>query len=279
MSEIVERVEAQAVDLPGHQKMAEVGPGMVAARGARAIVLHRGRVLPVDLIAQIQPFPLEDILLIGYGLEEQKSKPVRKRRKAVGKQSSEVVHAEGLLSDNQLAGLADYPPEAWQYIRERLASKCPTLREKFNPNSRYLGYATGRADGAYVYVQRKRLRIDLGIPADRADELFELPTNAHAFRTSGRVSARARERLRAAAPSAIEPDGSAWPLLVGAERDPELLDVLLRYEATGAPPLLLLADLRPRGSTLVRSEPDAVEAFNRSGLDALVVGTHLYAAE
>jgi len=42
-----------------------------------------------------------------------------------------------------------------------------------NPNSRYLGYATGQADGAYIYVQRKRLRIDLKIPADRAEEITE----------------------------------------------------------------------------------------------------------
>lgn len=126
------------------------------------------------MIAQIQPFPLEDILLIGYRLKGPKSKlkPTLKRGKTMGKRSSEVVHAEGLLSEKQLAGLADYPPEAWKYIRERLASKFPTLREKFNPGRPYLGYATGRSDAAYVYVQKERLLIDLRISADRADEII-----------------------------------------------------------------------------------------------------------
>jgi predicted NodU family carbamoyl transferase len=72
----------------------------------------------------------------------------------------------------------------------------------------------------------------------------------------------------------VLPDGRAWPQVVEAELDPELHGLLGRVG--GDTPLLFLADLALRGSPLARSEAEAVEAFGRSGLDALVAGTRLY---
>jgi len=47
-------------------------------------------------------------------------------------------------------------------IRESLNEKISGLTEEFNKKSRYFGYWTGTdKDRAYIYVQKKRLRIDL----------------------------------------------------------------------------------------------------------------------
>jgi predicted NodU family carbamoyl transferase len=63
---------------------------------------------------------------------------------------------------------------------------------------------------------------------------------------------------------------------VDAALDPELHGLLSRVEGSCGAPLLWLTDLALRGSPLVRSEAEAVEAFGRSELDALVAGTRLY---
>ena len=86
----------------------------------------------------------------------------------------------------------------------------------------------------------------------------------------------ATEALRRHAPSAVRPDGTAWPLLVDGERDPDFHRLLTGFgEASGAP-LLLHATFGLRGSPIVRIEGDAFDAFQRSSLDALVVEDRLY---
>jgi predicted NodU family carbamoyl transferase len=78
------------------------------------------------------------------------------------------------------------------------------------------------------------------------------------------------------APEGLAPDGRAWPQIVTAESDRELHELLGRLGKESGVPLLWLTDLALRGSPLVRNEADAVEAFGRSGLDALLAGTRLY---
>lgn len=147
------------------------------------------------LVALIQPSLLDDILILGYAVEEpvhktnRRAKGQDKHKKSGAKEPSQVVQSDGLLSDENLTELRGYPSDLWRYLRERLASRCPNLREKFNPKSRYLGYANKRSDAVYVYIQKQGLRIDLRLAADQADELrsrgFEIRSNDNYQSKSG----------------------------------------------------------------------------------------------
>ncbi len=83
---------------------------------------------------------------------------------------------KGLLAKEAIASvLCGYPTDLAFHLRSQLAKSCPQLREKLNPNSRYLGYGTvGESDALYVYVQKKQIVIDIRLPADRAGELRPL---------------------------------------------------------------------------------------------------------
>jgi len=120
------------------------------------------------------------------------------------------------------------------------------------------------------------LPIRLAVTAERAGEFFELPVGADAPLRMAQVFVPAKEGLARHAPSALRPDGTAWPQVVHADRDPELHALLTRFgEASGAP-LLLHATFHLRGSPIVRIESDAYDAFQRSSLDCLVVEDRLY---
>ena len=89
--------------------------------------------------------------------------------------SHNIIKGEGLLADEVLQDvLRGYPRELPLYLRRRLADRFPRLREKFNRRRRYFGYAVGKSDGAYVYVSKGRVILDLRIPADRADQVRRL---------------------------------------------------------------------------------------------------------
>ena len=78
--------------------------------------------------------------------------------------------AEAVLKD----GLRGYPLDAVFELRRLLATKCSGIREKFNPKSRYLGYANAPgSNGLYVYVQKKKLVIDVRVSAEVQEELKE----------------------------------------------------------------------------------------------------------
>lgn len=85
-----------------------------------------------------------------------------------------IVAEQGLLADNQWqAHLSDRPCSLIRQIRKRLPREVPGLTEKFNRNSNYFGYrANGDKDRAYIYVQKKGLRIDLHIKREHEPELI-----------------------------------------------------------------------------------------------------------
>lgn len=88
-----------------------------------------------------------------------------------GKKGIYVIYAKrGLLNDTTWRHtLKDYPTSLIYLIRERLLRKIPGLTEKFNSNSRYFGYWVGDdKDRIYIYVQKKKLVIDLSISSDFA---------------------------------------------------------------------------------------------------------------
>jgi carbamoyltransferase len=116
----------------------------------------------------------------------------------------------------------------------------------------------------------------IAVPAERAADYFALPDGCERTLHFAHLDVAAKDAARAAAPSAIQPGGAAWVQVVGAASDPALHAALKAIgERTGAP-LALLGSLQLRGQPLVRSEADAVEAFKRSSLDALVVEDRIY---
>ncbi len=116
----------------------------------------------------------------------------------------------------------------------------------------------------------------LAMPAGETARFLDLASASEGPAELGLVVVRAREALRALAPDAFLPDGRVWPRVVREREDPELHGLLVRLGQENGAPLALLADLALRGSPLVRNEAEAVEAFRRSGLDALVVESRVY---
>lgn len=101
--------------------------------------------------------------------ERGRLKPMAKARK------TKLMKVAGLIADEDLSWLADYPRELIDRIRAGLAAGCQGLMEKSNPRRRYLGYAKGVAsDAAYIYFQKKGLVIDVRVDADRIDEVSAL---------------------------------------------------------------------------------------------------------
>lgn len=108
------------------------------------------------------------------------------------------------------------------------------------------------------------------------DLFLDAPAASDALLASAKLLVNATPELAAAAPSAVLPDGRVWPQVID-EGDPGgLHELLAGLAAAGSSPLLLAADLQLRGSPRVRGEADAVEGFQRSGLDALFVADRVY---
>ncbi len=114
------------------------------------------------------------------------------------------------------------------------------------------------------------------VPAERASEFFDVPDGCERALRFAHLDLSTKAAARAAAPSAIQPGGAAWVQLVDRADDADLHAVLIAIgEQTGAP-LALMGSFQLRGQPMVRSEADAVEAFRRSSLDALVVEDRIY---
>lgn len=129
------------------------------------------------LVTQIKPLLLEDILIIGYSTSEltKEIESVRRRTPAsIKRPISYLVNgddgAKGLMAIKQR--LNKYPLELTFKLRNMLASEFPNLREKPNFKCRYLGYANGnRSDAFYVYIQKRRLILDIRVSQEEAENL------------------------------------------------------------------------------------------------------------
>lgn len=124
------------------------------------------------LVSEIGPTFLDDILIVGYDAHrEPRKRPAARRRAPAGRAQTELAAPPG--SDIE-ASLRRYAPEGRELIlelRDRIRAEFPELKEKYNPRSRYLGYAVGRSDSAYIYLQKRRLVLDVRVPQARADDL------------------------------------------------------------------------------------------------------------
>ncbi|RKY20324.1 MAG: hypothetical protein DRQ55_08020 [Planctomycetota bacterium] len=110
------------------------------------------------------------------------------------------------------------------------------------------------------------------VPAEQAASLFDLPGQAELFPNATVPLARVRSdsKLRAA------PDGTVRLLLVQREAQPELHALLMSLDAAGQGPLLRAETFRTQGAAAVRSEREALDAFERSTLQVLVAGNRIY---
>jgi len=160
-----------------------------------------------------------------------------------------------------------------------------------------------RAEAAGLVSRAVKRREDFrpfspAVPAERAAELFELPgsetatavapgaasdmaQNRHGADASWplrfmQVNVRARAATIAAAPAAVQADGSCRPQLVHAAEDPLFHALLTRFGAATGVPLLLHTSLNLRGEPPVRGEADALALLARSELPALIVEDRLY---
>jgi len=124
------------------------------------------------LVSEIGPTFLDDILIVGYEAHREPQKRSAARRKsAAGRAEREL--AAPPASDIE-AALRGYAPEGRKLVlelRDRLRAEFPEIREKHNPRSRYLAFAVGRSDAAYIYLQKRRLLLDVRVPQTRAADL------------------------------------------------------------------------------------------------------------
>lgn len=112
-----------------------------------------------------------------------------------------------------------------------------------------------------------------------ADVWFELSRGARELARHAACTARATSALRAAAPSALLPDGVVWPQLVVREWDPALHALLGELGRDGHAALALAASLQLRGQPIASSAADVADVFARSTLDALALEDRLLEAD
>lgn len=120
------------------------------------------------------------------------------------------------------------------------------------------------------------LTCPVAMPSERAQEFLEGGRLPLSLAQRSQVALRASPALRALAPAAVHADGKVWPRVVQSREDPDLHALLMELGQKSGVPCVLMTDLAVRGSPLVRNEEEAVEAFRRSALAALVAGTRLY---
>ncbi|MFT7679997.1 MAG: carbamoyltransferase [Planctomycetota bacterium] len=116
----------------------------------------------------------------------------------------------------------------------------------------------------------------LAVPAECASEYFDLPQGGEYPLGFGQLAVQATDKLRQLAPSMVQPDGSAWPLVIHKDRDPEFHSLLHAFAAKTGTPLLAHSAFALRGSPIARIESDAVAAFLRTDLDCLIVEDRMY---
>jgi len=80
---------------------------------------------------------------------------------------------KGLMpEDDYQKALKGYPTALVCFIRAAIVERVTGLTEKFNPKQRYFGYCVKNdSDKAYIYVQKKKLVIDLCIDQRFAKEI------------------------------------------------------------------------------------------------------------
>ncbi|GJM23530.1 MAG: hypothetical protein DHS20C15_34450 [Planctomycetota bacterium] len=112
--------------------------------------------------------------------------------------------------------------------------------------------------------------------AEAADEALELPVGGRHAARFGRIAAQATPRFAEQAPAVVHVDGSTRALLVDAQRDALMHQLLQRFADRTGVPALLHTTLNGRGAPAVRTEAEALDLMQRSAMTALVVERRLH---
>jgi len=156
-------------------------------------------------------------------------------------------------------------------------------RSAWHPNSlgRRSLFADPRNAHAREAMNSRVVRRDAFLPLravvtrEGAAELFDLPIGADGPLRHGLLAVPVRAEARDRIPAVVHEDGSAWVQLVDEGAQPELHRLLTACAARTGLPLLAEADLAVRGEPPVRGAREALEFFERTDLDLVVLDDRL----
>ena len=192
-----------------------------------------------------------------------------------GSVSEEEPAASGQKPEALLPALLEGRPVGWvrgslEFAPESLFHRCVLIDPR----------AESARENLLGALQRTEpfLACRAAVPAERLGEFVELPAGGAGLARLAQLQLPVHEALRAAAPAAVLPDGTARIQAVSRDEDPELHKLLELFGAERGAPVLLLETLRLRGAVVPRSDHEAIDAFGRSQLAALLVDDRLFSA-
>jgi carbamoyltransferase len=106
--------------------------------------------------------------------------------------------------------------------------------------------------------------------AERFDEYFEGTPNPFMI-----VAATVRPEVRAAIPAVVHVDGSARPQAVYRSDNPRYYQLLQAFDQVAGVPMVVNTSLNVADQPIACLPADSIDAFTRSGADALMLGDHL----
>ncbi len=110
--------------------------------------------------------------------------------------------------------------------------------------------------------------------ADAVNDWFEIPPGTNVKHMT--VAVAVRESRRDQIAGVVHEDGTARIQSLARADQPVLWEVLKEYQLRTGIPMLLNTSLNLRGQPIARTGEDAMAVFERSDLDALVVGNDLW---
>lgn len=152
-------------------------------------------------------------------------------------------------------------------------------------NSNALGrrslFADPRRADARESMNRLVVRRDAFLPmravvtAQSAAQLFEMPIGADSPLQHGQLVVRVREEAKARVPAIVHANGYAHVQVVDIASQPALHRLLVAFESRTGLAIFAEADLCARGEPPVRGALEALQLFERTDLDLLVLEDHL----
>ncbi len=112
-------------------------------------------------------------------------------------------------------------------------------------------------------------------PVERACECYTSIAGADRAARFMTITFDATERLRDLCPAVVHVDGTARAQIVDAETNPGLHKILAAYAAKSGRPSLLNTSFNMHEEPIVCTPADAVDSFQRAGLDGLAIGPFL----
>ena len=108
-------------------------------------------------------------------------------------------------------------------------------------------------------------------PVEEAGQWFDLEVPSPYML----LIAEARERCRREAPAAVHLDNTARVQTVARPDNPFLYDIVQAFGRLTGVPLVLNTSFNRRGEPIVETPQDAIDCFESTGMDALVLGRKL----